>query len=249
MTQRVAVVIPARYHSTRLPGKPLIPLAGKPMIQRVYERALRIPHADTVLVATDDARIAEAVTAVGGRAVLTDPTIPTGSERVGAAVRDLDVQIVVNLQGDEPLIAPEAVGEAIAVLRADPALSVATLGFPLTAEGDWRNPAVVKVICDATGNALYFSRAPIPYFRDTPFHPVPGLYRHLGVYVYRKSFLMKYLEWPQSRLEFIEQLEQLRILERGHPIRVVESPTLSPGVDTPEDVERVQQLLNTRGDA
>lgn len=248
MKHRAVVIIPARYASTRLPGKPLIPLGGKPMIRWVYERALQIPGVDRVLVATDDTRILETVHDFGGEACLTPPEIRNGSERVGFVARDLKAEIVVNLQGDEPLISARAVGEALRTLLDDPRPVAATLGYPLKTEAEWRNPAVVKVITDANGNTLYFSRAPIPFHRDEGFSPLPLLYRHIGVYVFRKPFLMEFLSWPEGALETREKLEQLRILERGYSLKLVEAETLSPGVDTPEDLEAVEKLLEMKSE-
>lgn len=246
-TIRTVIVIPARYAATRLPGKPLIPLLGKPMIQWVYERARQIPGISEVLVATDDQRIAQVISAVGGSAIMTPADIPNGSERVGFVVREMEADIVVNLQGDEPLISPHAIATAIRALLENPDLPVATLGYPLRDEQTWRSPSVVKVVVNRFGNALYFSRAPIPFPRDRKFELLPLLYRHIGVYVYRKSFLMTFLSWPEGILEQCEKLEQLRILERGYPIKVVESESLSPGVDTPEDIPVVEKALKEKG--
>lgn len=247
MKQIPVAIIPARYASTRLPGKPLITLCGKPMIQWVYERALQIPEVQRVLVATDDNRIVKAVKNFGGEAVLTPPEVSNGSERVGLLAQDIDAGIVVNLQGDEPLISPTAVGNAIRELQNNPLLGVATLGFALQSQEEWMNPAVVKVLVDENMNAIYFSRAPLPYHREAVFSPLPRLFRHIGVYVYRKFFLMDFLQWPEGVLEAREKLEQLRILERGHPIKVVEADMFSPGVDTPEDIPYVEKLMKERG--
>ncbi|HQU74816.1 MAG: 3-deoxy-manno-octulosonate cytidylyltransferase [Calditrichaeota bacterium] len=244
---KTVVVIPARFQSTRLPGKPLIQLAGKSMIQRVYERASRIALADRVVVATDDQRIVDAVQAFGGEALLTDPNLPTGSERVGAVARDLDCEVVVNLQGDEPLIDPGAVEKGIDFLYRHPQAQIATLASPLTREADWQNPAVVKVLTDQNDKALYFSRSPIPYHREASFQPLPNLFRHIGVYIFRRDFLLEYLTWPESGLENREKLEQLRILERGVPIYVLECQSFSPGVDVPEDVKTVEHLITSKG--
>jgi 3-deoxy-manno-octulosonate cytidylyltransferase (CMP-KDO synthetase) len=243
MNPAVTVIIPARYSSTRLPGKPLRKIAGKPMIQWVYERALQIKNAQSVVVATDDRRIAEAVDAFGGKAVMTSPDCINGSERVGEAARQLSSDIVVNLQGDEPLISPAAVDRAIAALQRNSKWEVTTLGYPLTTVADWQNSSIVKVLINAENEAIYFSRAPIPFFRDEPFKPLPNLLRHIGVYVYRNAFLQKFLQWPEGQLENVEKLEQLRILERGYRIGVVMSDTLSPGVDTVEDIENVEKLI------
>ncbi len=214
------------------------------MIQWVYESAEQVPGVNQVIVATDDQRIAEAVTKFAGNIVITPKTFSNGSERVGFVARDLNADIIVNLQGDEPLISTASVGKAIRAISNEPQLNVVTLGFALKDESDWRNPAIVKVVVDDQMNALYFSRSPIPYMRDAGFCAIPRLYRHIGVYVYRKTFLLEYLSWPESVLEKCEKLEQLRILERGVKIKVIESFNLSPGVDTPEDVPIIEKLLN-----
>jgi 3-deoxy-manno-octulosonate cytidylyltransferase (CMP-KDO synthetase) len=166
---------------------------------------------------------------------------------VGLIARDIDADIVVNLQGDEPLVSPTAVGDAIQVLIDEPRRKVSTLGFSLQSEDEWRNPAIVKIIVDQFGDAIYFSRAPLPYHRDDTFKPISLLFRHIGVYVYRKSFLMDFLTWPESVLETKEKLEQLRILERGYKIKVVKADRFSPGVDTPEDVPVVEKMMKERG--
>jgi len=241
------VVIPARYGSTRLPGKPLLSLAGKPMIQWVYERATEISPQIEVIVATDDQRIAEAVRAFGGHAVMTPESIQTGSERVGFVSENLDCDIVINLQGDEPLIAAQAIATALKQMQEDSSIQIATLGTGLEDDGEWQKPSVVKVLTDEKGDAIYFSRAAIPFHRDDDFSPHAGLMRHLGVYLYRKSFLMSYLSWPESPLEKREKLEQLRILEKGFRIRVVPTDYFSPGVDTPDDIKIVESLLKERG--
>lgn len=247
MMMRSVVIIPARYASVRLPGKPLINLAGKPMIQWVYERAQQIPSVDDVIVATDDQRIADAVTGFGGSAVMTPQDIRNGSERVGYVAKDLDAEIVINLQGDEPLISPEAVGAAIEALRDDRDIHIATLGCAISEEDEWQDPSVVKVLTDEQGNAIYFSRAQIPCFRDEPFTPLPGVMRHIGVYVYRNAFLQQFLSWPEGTLEAKEKLEQLRILEKGHLVRVIETTDVSPGVDVPDDILRIETLIKERG--
>ncbi|HTT70812.1 MAG TPA: 3-deoxy-manno-octulosonate cytidylyltransferase [Anaeromyxobacteraceae bacterium] len=237
---RVAVIIPARYGATRFPGKPLALLAGKPIILHVVERARRARGVDEVVVATDDERILSAARAGGARALMTGPA-RTGSDRVAQAVRELDPrpEVVVNLQGDEPLIEPLAV-EALLLAMADPAVEMATLSRPL-AEGELTRPEVVKVVCDGRGDALYFSRAAIPHRRAGGASPLARA--HVGVYAFRQSFLERFAGWPPGRLEEEEALEQLRVLERGHRIRVVETSYAGCGVDTPEDLERVRELL------
>lgn len=243
----VLAVIPARYASTRLPGKPLLSLCGKPMIQWVYESAVRIPGVERVLVATDDQRILDTVRGFGGEARLTPADIATGSERVGFLIKDIPAEIVVNLQGDEPLIDAPAVGRVIDTLLAHPDVPLGTLGAPLRSEAEWRNPSVVKLLVDDDMNAIYFSRAAIPHPRDEDFRPLPRLLRHIGVYVFRKAFLLQYLQWPEGDLERVEKLEQLRVLEKGYKIKVVKAAKPSPGVDTPEDIKRVEALIKSGG--
>ena len=247
MSQRATIVIPARYASTRLPGKPLLSLAGKPMIQWVYERATQIPNAGKVIVATDDKRIYDVVCGFGGNAQMTPETLATGSERVGVVARDLTSEIVVNLQGDEPLIPAAAVAKAIELVENDNNCHVATLGCPLTSTDEWENPSIVKVVTDINDVALYFSRAAIPHPRDKAFIPSRRLMRHIGVYVYRRKFLLDYLQWPAGDLESIELLEQLRILERGYRMRVARTDSMSPGVDTAEDVKVVEDMIKMKG--
>lgn len=243
MSGKTVVIIPARYQSTRLPGKPLIQLAGKLMIQWVYEKARTVRQADKVIVATDDQRILKAVTDFGGEAVMTPTHLATGSERVGMVAKNLDAEIIVNLQGDEPLISPTAVETAVDTLLNNTQIDVATLGFPLTSESDWKNPAIVKILLDEQMKAIYFSRAAIPFHRDEAFQPMPQLMRHIGVYIFRKSFLMQYLQWPPGQFEDREKLEQLRIIEKGYHIQVVAADKLSPGVDVPDDIKRIEKLL------
>lgn len=229
-------VIPARYDSTRFPGKPLALLAGLPMLQHVYGRVLKARGIDQVWVATDDARIATAVEQFQGRVIMTG-ACRTGSDRVCAAVRDLDAEIVLNVQGDEPLIEPSCL-EALLTAFDDPAVEMATLRRPL-AEGEEGDPNVVKVVCALNGDALYFSRSSIPYLRRRS----TGLFVHVGVYAYRKAFLQALTTFESTPLEKAESLEQLRVLEHGHRIRTVLTEHRSLGVDTPEDLERVERRL------
>jgi 3-deoxy-manno-octulosonate cytidylyltransferase (CMP-KDO synthetase) len=255
MTECV-VVIPARYASSRFPGKPLAPIAGRPMIQHVYERACRASLADTVLVATDDARIIAAVEAFGGHAVLTAATHPSGTDRVAEVVAQRACGIVVNVQGDEPCITPEAIDAMIRPLRDDPLVQMTTLAHPLRQVEELLTPHVVKVVVDRAGDALYFSRAPIPYDREAwPQVPAvsaandlrlrvpPGCHRHLGLYAYRREVVLHLARLQQTTLEQVEQLEQLRALEYGYRIRVVPTTYESVGVDTPADVARAERVL------
>ncbi len=243
----VVVIIPARYGSTRLPGKPLLSLAGRPLILHVVDRAKEIKSVNRVLVATDDDRILEAVMDYGGEAVMTPTELASGSDRVGWVARNLSCEIVVNLQGDEPLIDTLAIDRAISVLKNDKRQMVATLGYPIKKENLWKNVNVVKVIADENYQAIYFSRQPIPYFRDGKFKILPRLYQHLGVYIFRRSFLMEYLDWKPSIFEQAEKLEQLRILDRGYNINIIETDIPSFGVDTSEDLLRIEQMLKQKG--
>lgn len=241
------IIIPARYESTRLPGKPLIPIAGKPLIVRVLEQAGKIAPVEKILVATDDQRIAEAVENAGFRARMTPKELASGSDRVGWVARNLSDEIIVNLQGDEPFIDTEAVRRAIGSMEREPTISVATLAFPLQKETDWHNSNVVKVVIDEKGDAIYFSRAAIPFFRDASFHPLPNLFRHLGIYLYRRKFLLEFLNWEPSVLELTEKLEQLRVLAHGYSIRVITAREPSYGVDTVEDVAKIIEMLKKKG--
>jgi 3-deoxy-manno-octulosonate cytidylyltransferase (CMP-KDO synthetase) len=254
------VVIPARYASSRFPGKPLVPIAGRPMIQHVYERACQARLVHAVLVATDDQRIVDAVEACGGQAVMTSPTHPSGTDRVAEVAAQLTCDIVVNVQGDEPGIAPQVIDALIQPLYEDAALPMSTLARPLREVADLLTPHVVKVVVDRAGYALYFSRAPIPYDRRSwpqapqllaaagaiPAVP-PGCSIHCGLYAYRRDFLLHLATLSQTALEQVEQLEQLRVLEHGYRIRVVPTTYESVGVDTPEDVARVERLLAQEG--
>jgi len=238
-----AAVIPARYASTRFPGKPLADIGGKPMVVRVCERA-RDSGARPVCVATDDARIAEAVRRHGFEARMTRAGHASGTERIAEAAAQLGLAeeaIVVNVQGDEPLIAPQLIARVAAALEMNPQASVSTACHPIHAAADFANPNVVKVVLDAQGDALYFSRAGIPFPREGG---TPQCYRHVGIYGYRMSFLRRYASLAPSPLEATEQLEQLRVLWHGYRIAtVIEEGEAPPGVDTPADLEAVLKLL------
>jgi 3-deoxy-manno-octulosonate cytidylyltransferase (CMP-KDO synthetase) len=244
---KTLAVIPARYASTRFPGKPLVALAGKPMIERVWERVRQAESLSGIVIATDDERICNAVKAFGGEAVLTRSDHRSGTERVAevAAMRK-DVEIFVDVQGDEPLIEPAAINQAVEALRSNAETSVATLAVPIGNPADIMDPNVVKAVLDFDGNALYFSRAPIPWVRDrgSPVHA--RHLKHLGLYVFRREALLDFPTFPQGDLERIEQLEQLRWLENGCRIRVVETEYDSIGVDVPEDIARVEQILGKK---
>jgi 3-deoxy-manno-octulosonate cytidylyltransferase (CMP-KDO synthetase) len=242
-TDKVVVVIPARYGSTRLPGKPLVSLNGQPMIQRVYERAKSAHRVDRVIVATDDNRIVKAVTSFGGEARMTRPDHRTGTERVAEVAAHVEGEVFVNVQGDEPLLDPAAVDTAISALLQEPQAAVATVATPIKVPGDIMDPNVVKVVLDFDDNALYFSRAPIPWVRDTGNTIQVRHLKHLGLYVFQRDALLEYPTLPQGELERIEQLEQLRWLENGSKIRVAEVEHDAISVDVPEDVARVEKLL------
>jgi 3-deoxy-manno-octulosonate cytidylyltransferase (CMP-KDO synthetase) len=240
---KVVIVIPARYGSTRLPGKPLVSLAGKPMIQRVYERARLAQRADRVIVATDDERIVKAVEGFGGEARMTRVDHRTGTERVAEVAAHTEGDVFVNVQGDEPLLDPVAVDTAVNSLLEEPAAAVATVATPLHSAADIMDPNVVKVVLDFDENALYFSRAPIPWVRDTASKIQVRHLKHLGLYVFQRDALLEYPTLPQGELERIEQLEQLRWMENGWKIRVAEVEHDAVSVDVPADVERVEKLL------
>jgi 3-deoxy-manno-octulosonate cytidylyltransferase (CMP-KDO synthetase) len=241
----VLAVIPARFASTRLPGKPLVPLGGKPMIERVWDRVRQSASVSGVLVATDDERIRDAVQAFGGQAVMTRSDHRSGTERIAevAAARK-DVDIFVNVQGDEPLIDPAAIDQAVAAIESDPDVNVSTLAVPIGNPADIMDPNVVKAVLDFDGNALYFSRAPIPWVRDRRGQVHAQHLKHLGLYAFRRDALLEFATFPQGDLERIEQLEQLRWLENGYRIRVAETEHDSVSVDVPEDVKRVEALLS-----
>lgn len=238
-------IIPARYGSTRLEGKPLKDICGKPMIQHVYEAAQAARHLDQVYVATDDQRIVDAVTGFGGNVRLTSADHKTGTDRIAEVAASLDVDIIVNLQGDEPLVNPAMIDEVIQPFMDETTLPMSTLCVPILEEDALHDPNVVKVVFDQRGNALYFSRSLIPYPRKRENFTA---YEHLGLYAYRKDFLMTYISLPQSRLEINESLEQLRVLEAGYRLKVVVSahPYDGVSVDTQEDLERVRQIVGAR---
>ena len=240
---KVVVVIPARYGATRLPGKPLVSLAGKPMIQRVYERAKLAKTPDRVIVATDDERILLAVEAFGGEARMTRADHRTGTERVAEVAAHVEGDVFVNVQGDEPLLDPAAVDTAVNALLEEPRADVATVATPIKTPADIMDPNVVKTVLDFDGNALYFSRAPIPWVRDITTKIQIRHLKHLGLYVFQRDALLDYPTLPQGELERIEQLEQLRWMENGVKIRVAEVEHDAVSVDVPEDVARVEKLL------
>lgn len=239
----VVAVIPARYSSTRLPGKPLMDICGWPMVRHVFERVKRCGEVDKVIVATDDKRVAEAVEAFGGYAVLTSPAHISGTDRVAEAAKGMKCSIVVNVQGDEPLIRPEVIDATVSFLKSREEASVATACSSLDDQHEIFNPNVVKVVLDKFGRALYFSRAPIPYLRNGGGHERPA-YRHIGLYAYRSSFLYEFANMKPTPLELSEKLEQLRILENGYDIHVAIVDYEPIGVDTVEDLERVRAIIS-----
>ena len=242
-------VIPARFQSSRFPGKPLADIAGKPMIEHVYRRAAATPGIDAVVVATDDARIAGAVEGFGGVVRMTHAVHRTGTDRVAEVAADLDCEIIVNVQGDLPMIEPGMIAQVVQPFAADD-VQMSTLRQRITDPSDYSNPNVVKVVVDRDGNALYFSRSAVPFLRSRDMaslaHPV---FKHIGLYAYRREFLLTLAALPQTALEVAESLEQLRVLEHGFRIRTVETLYESIEVDTPEDAERVRRQLTvgTRG--
>ena len=242
-SEKIVIVIPARYGSTRLPGKPLVALAGQPMIQRVYERARLSQRAGRVIVATDDERIVKVVEGFGGEARMTRVDHRTGTERVAEVAAHVDGEVFVNVQGDEPLLDPAAVDTAIDALLEEPAAAVATVATAIRTPGDIMDPNVVKAVLDFDNNALYFSRAPVPWVRDRAAKLQVRHWKHLGLYVFQRDALLEYPTLPQGELEKIEQLEQLRWMENGWKIRVAEVEHDAVSVDVPEDVARVEKLL------
>jgi 3-deoxy-manno-octulosonate cytidylyltransferase (CMP-KDO synthetase) len=247
--EAAVAIIPARFHSTRLPGKALALIGERPMVWHVAQRTRRARGLARVIVATDDARIAAAVEASGAEAVLTRPEHPSGTDRLAEVAARLEAPIVVNVQGDLPLLDPAMVEQLVARLRAEPALPMATLASPIHDDAEWRSPHVVKVVAGADGRALYFSRSPIPHDRDgsrTADEPLG--WRHIGMYAYRRDVLLRLATLPPSPLEMRERLEQLRALENGIAIGVETWAAAEPliEVDTPADLERARAAMDGR---
>ncbi len=238
---KVVAIIPARYESTRLPGKALLDIAGKPMIQWVYERASRAEHLARVIVATDDERILRTVRDFGGEAALTAKDHPSGTDRIAEVAAKLDAQVIVNVQGDEPLIDPRAIDLAVEPFLRGEDVVMTTLMCPIRAE-ELDDPHTVKVVVDQQGFALYFSRAAIPSTRSGRA-PLELVRKHIGLYAYTREFLLRYAALPPTPLMQAEQLEQLKVLEHGFRIRVLETELESIGVDTAEDLERVRRIV------
>lgn len=240
---KIACVIPARFASTRLPGKPLADIAGKPMIQRVYEQVRKAGRPDEVLVATDHKDVAAVVKAFGGLVELTGANHPTGTDRLAeVARRRPDLDVIINVQGDEPLIEPELIDRLAALFEADESLTMATVGAPLKEE-EYNDPSAVKVICNKRGEAMYFSRSLIPYPRNA-FAAVP--LKHIGIYAYSRDFLLSYAGMEPTPAEQTESLEQLRALENGYTIQVITTDASFVGVDTPEDLAAVNEIFKKR---
>jgi len=252
---QAVAIIPARYASSRLPGKALLDIAGKPMIQHTYEQVQRAERVSRILVATDDDRIAQAVGRFGGEAVMTSPDHPTGTDRLAEVAATLTDELIVNVQGDEPLIHPEMIDTVIRLLVDEPTLPMSTLRIRIETPEDIFNPAITKVVTDLDGYALYFSKGPIPFCRNEwgdfvrrgetlPAFVPPQVACHVGLYAYRRDFLLRYAKLPPTPLEQLEQLEQLRVLEHGYRIKVADTIHKSIGVDTPEDLERARRIFH-----
>ena len=245
---KVIAVIPARYHSNRFEGKPLAPIMGKSMIQHVVERAWKVDLLSKVVVATDDERIAAEVESFGGEVVMTRPDHASGTDRLAEAAELIDISehdIVVNIQGDQPLFPAEVVEQVARPMLDDPALPMSTLIYKIIRPEEIDDPNHVKTVFDRNGNALYFSRASIPFQRNPDEPTTPTYYKHLGFYAYRKGFLLTFVGLPEGEWERFEKLEQLRALEYGYTIKVVLTEHDSIEVDTPEDIKRVEELLNS----
>jgi 3-deoxy-manno-octulosonate cytidylyltransferase (CMP-KDO synthetase) len=242
--RKILGVIPARYASSRFPGKVLVPIAGKPMLQHVYERASMARYLTAITIATDDQRVYEEARRFRAPVRMTRPDHFSGTDRVAEVASADSAEIVVNIQGDEPLIDPAAIDAAILPMTDDPALVMVTLKKRIEDPREARDPNVVKVVTDRAGDAIYFSRSTIPYARDRESSAAVAHYKHIGLYVYRKDFLLGYTGLPVGPLEQAERLEQLRALENGYSIRVVETEYESMGVDTPADLDRVARLFD-----
>jgi 3-deoxy-manno-octulosonate cytidylyltransferase (CMP-KDO synthetase) len=247
MGVEVVALIPARYGSTRFPGKPLALLRGKPMIQHVYEQTCLVRGLARVIVATDDDRIANIIRSRGGEVAMTRADHPTGTDRLAEVAKRLSADIIVNVQGDLPFFPPAMVEDAVAALTNAPHAVMSTVRTPIYEVDEWHNFNVVKVVTDREGYALYFSRSPVPYCRDQRIDvsrsAVPLGYRHIGLYVYRRDFLFTFTRLPRTPLEQTEQLEQLRALEWGYRIMVSETERPTIEIDTPEDLRRAEEAM------
>lgn len=242
---KILGVIPARYASTRFEGKALADILGKPMIQHVYERARKATNINDLTVATDDERIFKVVKDFGGNVIMTSQH-PTGTDRIAEVAQGCDADIIVNIQGDEPLIEPQMIDEAIEPFFKDDSIDLSTLVHRINSDQEYNNPNVVKVVVNKAGFAMYFSRSPIPYIKANINRENISLYRHVGLYVYKKEALLEFAKIQSTPLETCEGLEQLRFLENGYRMKVVETSYKSIGVDTPEDLEKVKNILLNR---
>lgn len=244
---RIVAIIPARFASERFPGKVIAPLAGRPLVVHTYERTKRARCLSDVLVATDDTRVVDAVTPFGVRTVLTRGDHPTGTDRIAEVASKLDADIIVNVQADEPLVDPALIDAAVQPLLDDPDVPMATARHPIHELALIHDPNCVKVVCDARGRALYFSRSPIPFVRAAGHDPCaePIFWQHIGLYVFRREFLLAFARMKPTPLEQLEKLEQLRVLENGYSIAVVEAVSRTIGVDTPADLARAEAELVT----
>jgi 3-deoxy-manno-octulosonate cytidylyltransferase (CMP-KDO synthetase) len=244
----VLIVIPARYASSRFPGKPLAPIAGKPMIQHVVERVKQAQQQVRVVIATEDERILQAAKEFGAEAVMTRPDHKTGTDRVAEVAAHIQADIYINVQGDEPLIDAGTIDAVIETMAEDESIQLATPCSAITHQPDIMDPNVVKAVMDFDGNALYFSRAPIPWVRDTGTKVAARHTKHIGLYGYRRDALLEFPTLPPGELERVEQLEQLRWLENGFKIRVVETEYDAVSVDVPADIAKVEKILSVQGD-
>jgi 3-deoxy-manno-octulosonate cytidylyltransferase (CMP-KDO synthetase) len=246
-TPRIVAIIPARYASERFPGKVIAPLAGKPLVVHTYERTKQAQCLSEVLVATDDARVVDAVAPYGLRTVMTHGKHSTGTDRIAEVAATLKADIIVNVQADEPLVDPALIDAAVQPLLDDPGLPMATARLAIRELSLIHDPNCVKVVCDSRGRALYFSRSPIPFVRAAGRDPcAEAIYwQHIGLYVFRREFLMAFSRMKPTPLEQLEKLEQLRVLENGHSIAVVDAKSRSIGVDTPEDLVRAEAVLES----
>lgn len=242
---KTLIVIPARYASTRLPGKPLLRIAGVPLVVRVLRQAMRCTSVTDVLVAADDERIAEVVRAEGGQVMLTPPDLPSGGDRVAFAAREYGpADIVFNIQVDDPLVGPDMVDPLTELLAKDAGVSLGVLAKAIEKKEEEEDPGIVKMVFDENMKALYFSRSPIPFRRN----PGAVMYKHIGPYAYRRDFLLRFCQWEPTPLERSESLEMLRVLEKGHEIRCLETDRDTIEVDSPRDVEMLEEYIRIHGD-
>ena len=245
---QVVGVIPVRYHSSRLEGKALVDIAGQPMIQHVWERCRESASLDRVILATDDKRIESATRAFGAEVVMTNPEHPSGTDRIAEVIRGIDCDVVVNIQGDEPMIDPFMIDELVQVFVSEPDTQFATLAQKMSGGSEVKNPNIVKVVRDNAENALYFSRSPIPYIRASENNVAAQPLRHIGIYAYTKACLQRIAKLSPTTLERVERLEQLRALENEIPIRVIltQSRHMVFGVDTPDDLETARRIIGNK---